>query len=138
MLIIRQHRRTSNTENKDMLDSSLTLVAVFLSVALVTGSLAAFGARPDAPGRRRLRQFAGNGRRRCSSSRRESVSRRRPAGDAAVAAVVPKSPKDMSRLRRRLAQAGYYSHAPPSSTRLPKFVLPVDPRRSGVRLTRLP
>ena len=89
------------------IDVLVTLVAAFLFVALVAGhgASAFFSAR--SPERRRLRQLAVGG----------------PAGivDAQVTLVdtvdprlkripgVPKSPKELGRLRRRLARAGYTS-----------------------------
>ena len=89
------------------LDLLITLVAGFLFVALVAGygTSAFFSAM--SPERRRLRQMAAGG----------------PAGvvDAQVTLVdtvdprlkripgMPKSPKEMGRLRRRLARAGYTS-----------------------------
>lgn len=89
------------------LDLSVTLVAAFLFVALVAGygTSALFSA--VSPERRRLRQMAVGG----------------PTGvvDAQVTLVdtvdprlkripgMPKSPKEMGRLRRRLARAGYTS-----------------------------
>ena len=89
------------------LDVLVTLVAAFLFVALVAGYGTSTIVTAMAPERRRLRQIAAGG----------------PTGvvDAQVTLVdtvdprlkripgIPKSPKEMGRLRRRLARAGYTS-----------------------------
>ena len=89
------------------LDLLITLVAGFLFVALVAGYGTSAFFSAVSPERRRLRQMAAGG----------------PAGvvDAQVTLVdtvdprlkripgMPKSPKEMGRLRRRLARAGYTS-----------------------------
>jgi len=88
-------------------DLLVTLGAAFLFVALVAGYGTSTIVTAMAPERRRLRQMAGAG----------------PTGvvDAPIGLVdtvdprlkriplVPKSPKEMGRLRRRLARAGYTS-----------------------------
>jgi tight adherence protein C len=89
------------------LDLLVTLAAGFMFVALVAGYATSGLLSATAPERRRLRQMASGG----------------PAGvvDAQLTLVdaidprlkripgVPKSPKEMGRLRRRLARAGYTS-----------------------------
>jgi tight adherence protein C len=90
------------------LDLIITLVASFLAVALVAGYGASSIVAALSPERRRLRQLSTIG----------------PAGDSFDSALtlvdkidprfknlpgVPKSPKEMGRLRRRLAMAGYTS-----------------------------
>jgi tight adherence protein C len=89
------------------LDVLVTLVAAFLFVALVAGFGTSALVSTLSPERRRLRQMAAGG----------------PSGvvDAQVTLVdtvdprlkripgMPKSPKEMGRLRRRLARAGYTS-----------------------------
>ncbi len=89
------------------LDVLVTLVAAFLFVALVAGYGTSTIVTAMAPERRRLRQMAAGG----------------PTGvvDAQVKLVdtvdprlkripgIPKSPKEMGRLRRRLARAGFTS-----------------------------
>ena len=90
------------------LDVLVTLVAAFLFVALVAGHGTSTIVTAMAPERRRLRQMAAGGG---------------PTGviDAQVTLVdtvdprlkripgIPKSPKEMGRLRRRLARAGFTS-----------------------------
>jgi tight adherence protein C len=90
------------------LDLLVTLVAAFLAVALVAGYgtsslLAAFS-----PERRRLRQLATAGG---AGAAVDDMSVLVDAVDPRFASLpgVPKSPKEMGRLRRRLAMAGYSS-----------------------------
>ena len=90
------------------LDLIITLVASFLAVALVAGYGASSIVAALSPERRRLRQLSAIG----------------PAGDSFDSTLtlvdnidprfknlpgIPKSPKEMGRLRRRLAMAGYTS-----------------------------
>jgi tight adherence protein C len=90
------------------LDLIITLVASFLAVALVAGYGASSVVAALSPERRRLRQLSAIG----------------PAGDSFDSTLtlvdnidprfknlpgIPKSPKEMGRLRRRLAMAGYTS-----------------------------
>jgi tight adherence protein C len=86
----------------------LTLAAVFLSVALLSASAVSLVLGWSSPERRLIRQLSRDGS-------WGSVIRTLSLTDAPSALikrlqqVVPKSPKDMSRLRRRLATAGYRS-----------------------------
>jgi tight adherence protein C len=89
----------------------LALVAVFASVALLTGAAASAVITRTAAGRRRLFALhmppqevavAGGG-----------VLSEAPSPQARkLATYVPKSPKEMSRLQRRLAEAGYHGFTP--------------------------
>jgi tight adherence protein C len=88
-------------------DILLTLVAGFLFVALVAGYLTSAALSAVSPERRRLRELgiAGVG---------ETLDGSLTLVDAIDPKVrrlpgVPKSPKDMNRLRRRLAMGGYNS-----------------------------
>ena len=89
------------------LDIVLTLVAGFLFVALVSGYLTSAALSAASPERRRLRELgvAGVG---------ETIDGGLTLIDAINPKIrrlpgVPKSPKDMNRLRRRLAMGGYNS-----------------------------
>jgi tight adherence protein C len=90
-------------------DLMLALVAVFASVALLTGAAASAVLSRTAAGRRRL--FA------------LQVPTLQPAvagvltdaptaRDSKLSTYVPKSPKEMSRLQRRLAEAGFHGFTP--------------------------
>ncbi|TFG50619.1 MAG: hypothetical protein E4H37_09005, partial [Gemmatimonadales bacterium] len=93
---------------------TLTLLAVFASVALATGSLAFLSLERSSATRRRLRDLTQPGTPKVA---------RTDAGGAfdqtldpslkRLAHFIPKSPKDLGKLRRRLAIAGYHkpSHA---------------------------
>jgi tight adherence protein C len=91
-------------------DLLLMIAAVFATTALLSGSLVALVLLRQAPARRRLEQM---------------VSPRGPApivlktlaltdavgpALARVAKLLPTSPREMTRIRRRLARAGYYNY----------------------------
>jgi len=87
-------------------DLLIALGAVFVAVALASGSLASFALSRSAPGRRRLEQIAGpagsdagHGQARLTDLPSATYQR--------LSTVIPRSPKEMSRLRLRLATAGY-------------------------------
>jgi len=91
----------------------LTIVAVFLSVALASGSLAALALRQSDPGRRRLKQLADRGTSSLLVDKNESMlASTLTPGLQRFAMFIPKSPKDMGRLQKRLAQAGYHGMRP--------------------------
>ena len=92
-----------------MTDLMLALVAVFASVALLTGAAASAVLSRSAAGRRRLfalqmpaTQPAGGG----------VLTDAPTARDSKLSTYVPKSPKEMSRLQRRLAEAGFHGFTP--------------------------
>jgi len=88
----------------------LTLAAVFVSVALLVGSLTYVGLEHTSPMRRRIRGL----------TRGMAPAKPGPAGGALqdspvaspivrkVTTFIPKSPRDMTRLQRRLALAGLH------------------------------
>jgi tight adherence protein C len=88
-------------------DFGLTLFAVFITVALVTASTASLVLTRMSPERRQLRKL---GRPAAAAvllpvSLTDAPSRFQQRLDR----VLPKSPKEMSRLRRRLAAGGYHA-----------------------------
>lgn len=88
----------------------ITLVAAFLSVALIVGLATSALLSAQSPERRRLRNLSPVGPDLGFSS--GSLVDNMDGVDARLArfpGVLPKSPKDMNRLRRRLAMAGYTS-----------------------------
>ena len=101
----------------------LAVGGLFVSVALFTGlGVSALLARTS-PERRRLRApaFAGTSLLIDQAQLTEEIGTRLKA----VASKLPKSPKDMTRLRRRLASAGIYSFGPAIFYSLAELALPV-------------
>jgi tight adherence protein C len=102
----------------------LTLVAVFGTVALVTGSLASLVLSRTAPGRRRLRQGqAGAG----SGVLLENPTLSPETSDTVkrLTTLVPRSPRDMTRLRRRFVRAGYHTLTPIAVFSVAQLACPV-------------
>jgi tight adherence protein C len=89
-------------------DLLVTLVAGFLAVALVAGYGTSTILAALSPERRRLRQLAMAGAHGSSLDDAFTLVDRVDTRFASLPGV-PKSPKDMGRLRRRLAMAGYTS-----------------------------
>jgi tight adherence protein C len=89
------------------LDIILTLTAGFLFVALTAGYLTSAALSATSPERRRLRELGALG----PSETLEGGLALIDTIDPKLRRIpgVPKSPKDMNRLRRRLAMAGYTS-----------------------------
>ena len=92
------------------LDLIFTLVAAFLSVALIVGLAVSALLSAQSPERRRLRNLAPAGPDLgfTAGSLVDSMDGIDPRL-ARFPGILPKSPKDMTRLRRRLAMAGYTS-----------------------------
>ena len=102
----------------------LTLVAVFATVALLSGALASLALTRNAPERRRLRHM--------TAPRRSAVTvENLQIADAPsptlrrFASVLPSSSTDRSRLRRRLAAAGYHEYSAAVLYSAARMVLPV-------------
>jgi tight adherence protein C len=89
----------------------LTLIAVFLTVALASGALATFALAHFAPGRRRLRTIGGQPSATLVKDT-QSLTPGMTIGAQRLAKFIPKSPKDMSKLQKRMALAGYHGHTP--------------------------
>jgi tight adherence protein C len=103
----------------------LAIVGLFVSVALITGMSASAVLARTSPERRRLREAAAvaGGTSLLIDQMRltEAVSPRLQS----VASRLPKSAKDMGRLRRRLASAGIYSLSAAVCYSLLELALPV-------------
>jgi tight adherence protein C len=98
-----------------MLDQTLaiTLIAVFASVALIAGSLTYVGLERSSPTRRRLKELLQPA---AKGGGRDNVTQLYEAAGPflkKVSTLIPKSPKEMSKLQRRMAVAGIHkqSHA---------------------------
>src|SRR5580692_8030327 len=90
------------------MDLGLALVAVFVSVALVAASAMWLVLGWSSPERRQIRRLSRD-RARVGATPALSLTDAPSALVKRLQQVVPKSPKDMSRLRRRLATAGVRS-----------------------------
>lgn len=91
-------------------DQLLAVVAVFLTTALLAGSIAALLLSRATPARRRLEEMVSPKGRIASRVALEAVTltdRVSPALSR-LSRMLPTSPKEMTRIRRRLARAGYY------------------------------
>ena len=105
---------------------TIVLVGVFITVALVVGVVASLVLARSSPERRRLRDLAaaGVGPVGGSVDVRLTEQVKNPIVER-LAAAVPKSPKDMGRLRRRLGKAGYRSMTAAVVYSTAEVVLPI-------------
>jgi tight adherence protein C len=91
----------------------LTIAAVFLSVALLAGLVASLLLNRNAPGRKRLRTISNGGASSLVIGKSESgLLPSLTPGLQRLAMFIPKSPKDMSRIQKRMAKAGYHGVGP--------------------------
>src|SRR5262245_24572026 len=88
----------------------LALVAVFASVALLTGAAASAALSRTSAGRRRLFALQMPGAQPAVAAGVLADSPNARAGK--LSTYVPKSPKEMTRLQRRLAEAGFHGFTP--------------------------
>jgi tight adherence protein C len=89
----------------------LTIVAVFGAVGLFTGAMASRLLREAAPERRRLRKTAGSVMTGVVIEA-TALTPQEARWVKQLTALVPRSPKDMSKLRRRFTRAGYQTLTP--------------------------
>jgi tight adherence protein C len=90
------------------LDLIITLSAIFMFIALISGWVASTAISARAPERRRLQQLASAGGPELTLGSMSLVDSIDPR-IRRIPGILPKSPKDMNRLRRRMAAAGYHS-----------------------------
>ena len=103
----------------------LAIGGLFIRSRLLTGLGASALLARTSPERRRLREAAAcAGGPACSSIRCRLTESLDPRLEA-VASKLPKSPKEMGRLRRRLPAPASTASAPRCSTRCSELVLPV-------------
>ena len=91
----------------------VALVAVFAAVALLSGTIGSLVMGRFAPGRRRLAALTLDRPAHPLSEDRRLSADAEPARLKPLSSLVPKSPKEMGRLRRRLARGGYYQPEAP-------------------------
>lgn len=102
----------------------LTIAAVFLSVALISGSIMAYGVALAAPGRRRVRTIGG-AQATLLNPANESLTPTMGPTLQKFAKFVPKSPKEMSALGKRMARAGYHGYTPIIVYSMAELLVPV-------------
>src|SRR5438093_1560155 len=86
-------------------------MGTFLAVAVASGAIAYTVLERQAPGRKRLQEL-GTGRRVVAAPATPvslSLTDRPNRVAERIASFVPKSPREMNKLRRRLVRAGYHS-----------------------------
>jgi tight adherence protein C len=87
---------------------AITLSAVFLSVALITGSLTYVGFERSSAVRRRVRDLSRKGSSPVAAPGALDQSLRDDPMLKRITTFIPKSPKEMTRIQRRLAVAGLH------------------------------
>ena len=92
---------------------ALTMIAIFTSVALVAGSLTYVGMERSSSQNRRLRDLLRPRSARLAGSDLTKLNEAPGKMLSRIGTFIPKSPKEMSKLQRRLALAGLHkgSHA---------------------------
>jgi tight adherence protein C len=95
-----------------MSELTIALLALFTSLALIVGTATSTLLARQAPGRRRL--FAADGAlgRTGVIADTQRLTELPTESQKKIAAFVPKSPKEMGRLQRRLATAGFHGFTP--------------------------
>jgi tight adherence protein C len=102
-----------------------SLFGTFVAVALLSGALAYAVIERQAPGRKRLQPEVVQ-KRATTAQAGPAVLMDQPTRTAArIASFVPKSPKEMNQLRRRMVRAGYHSFTPALVFSVAELVLPV-------------
>jgi len=108
------------------LDVVVTLVAVFVSVALIAGAMASLALGRLSPERRRLNELVGASVADAAPLLvPETLAESTDASLERAARWMQKSPKELNRLRRRLAMAGYRSYQVALAYSMAELVLPV-------------
>ena len=95
-----------------MSELTVALLALFASLALIAGTATSALLARQAPGRRRLLALDGPAGRSGVIVDNPLLAERPTPTQQKFASFVPKSPKDMGRLRRRLAAAGFHGYTP--------------------------
>lgn len=106
-------------------DLILTIVAVFAAVAFGVGALAYYFLVEVGPERRRFERAVGQPSASGVLVNKQSLSERPTDFAKRMMALVPRSPKEMTRLRRRMVRAGYYTLTPVALFTLAQIALPI-------------
>jgi tight adherence protein C len=102
----------------------IAIVGVFVLVGITTARAATWWLVWNSPDRRRLRALSQSGAS-VLPVRRQDLAESVDPALARLSRLVPKSPKEMSRLRRRLTQAGYPQPSAAVVYSLAEIVVPV-------------
>jgi tight adherence protein C len=105
------------------LELLLTFAALFGAIAFASASVTSFALNRTAPGRRRLRTLTTE-----APSLVKTAATLTPSTTAMVqrlASVLPKSPKEMSRVQKRMVHAGYHGLGPAVGFTACQLSLPV-------------
>jgi tight adherence protein C len=94
-----------------MSELTIALLALFASLAVIAGTATSTLLARQAPGRRRLLATSGSGARSVIMGGQQLAEVPTPQQQK-IASFIPKSPKEMGRLRRRLAAAGFHGFTP--------------------------
>ncbi len=86
---------------------TIAILTVFVAVALVSGSVTFWVVERNAPERKRVRSLGQATAATGLVAERPRLAESLDPALARLSRLVPKSPKDMSRLQRRLSRAGY-------------------------------
>jgi tight adherence protein C len=103
----------------------IALTAVFTSVALLTGALVSLVMTREAPEQRRLRAVAAGITTTGVIAAPTSLTEAPSELAKRLASYIPKSPKEMSRVQKRFARAGYHGYMPAIIYAASELVLPI-------------
>jgi tight adherence protein C len=103
----------------------LALTIVFIGVAVISGLAASTILSRQSPERRRLRELTTSAAVATAAGATLTLTPGTDTVARRVAVIVPKSPKEMGRLRRRLTRAGYPGQRAAVFYAAAEFVLPI-------------
>src|SRR5262245_20575534 len=91
---------------------TIALITLFASLALIAGTATSALLARQAPGRRRLLAASGPAVRSGLLADGPRLAELPTPQQQKIASYIPKSPKEMGRLQRRLAKAGFHGYTP--------------------------
>ena len=103
----------------------IAVVIVFVGVAVLSGLIASLVLSRSSPERRRLREMVAAGASTVGLSGNLSLTDKPDAIAKRVSTFVPKSPKEMGRLAKRLTRAGYRNPRAPVYFAAAEIILPI-------------
>lgn len=103
----------------------IAVAAVFVGVAVLTGLVASLVLSRSSPERRRLREMVVAGSGTVGLGANLNLTDKPDAIAKRVATFVPKSPKEMGRLARRMTRAGYRNPRAPVYFAAAEIILPI-------------